>query len=109
MDGNNQIYLITIDMRKNEDHQTCSWFLTKLKDYIGKVAQLAIISNQHHIIYFAMVEVSLDVHHGYCCHRLFCNMQSKYKRKSKYMCLYWKIAKTHTQADFEVMIRCTLK
>lgn len=57
MDGNNQIYLIAFDVGKKEDHAVWCSFLTKFKNCIGEVAELAIMSYQHHVIYTTIVKV----------------------------------------------------
>ena len=87
LDGNNQIYPISFSVDKKENHDTQCWFFRKIKKCINDLSELAIILDQHHVIYFAIVEVFSDVHYGCCCHHLLCNMRAKYKRDSKVKCL----------------------
>ncbi|XP_044468165.1 uncharacterized protein LOC123197816 [Mangifera indica] len=104
-DGNNQIYPIGFGVGKKEDHDTWCWFLRKIKECIHEIPELVIISDRHHAIYSAMVEVFPNVHHEYCCHHLLCNMRAKYKQNSKVVGAYWKAAKSYTETNFKAMMQ----
>ncbi|XP_044461107.1 uncharacterized protein LOC123192549 [Mangifera indica] len=57
LDENNQIYPLAFGIGPREDHDKWCWFLTKLRDCIGEVPHLAIISDQHVSIFSALAEV----------------------------------------------------
>ncbi|GKF37117.1 transposase, MuDR, MULE transposase domain protein, partial [Tanacetum coccineum] len=49
MDGNNQIIPIATGVSQGETSESCTWFLRKLKDCIGEVPNLAIVSDRHYV------------------------------------------------------------
>ncbi|GKC84588.1 transposase, MuDR, MULE transposase domain protein [Tanacetum coccineum] len=101
MDGNNQIIPIAIGVSQGETGESWIWFLKKLKDYIGEVPNLAIISDMHYAITLACNTVFPNSFHGYCCRHLMMNygMQS-----DKFKELYWKTCKAYTLEDFEKLM-----
>ncbi|GKA84614.1 transposase, MuDR, MULE transposase domain protein, partial [Tanacetum coccineum] len=101
MDGNNQIIHIATSVSQGETGESWTWFLRKLKDCIGKVSNLTIISYRHYEITLACNTVFPNSFHGYCCRHLMmnCGMQS-----DKFKELYWKTCKAYTPEDFEKLM-----
>ncbi|GJX00886.1 transposase, MuDR, MULE transposase domain protein [Tanacetum coccineum] len=93
MDGNNHIIPIDIGVSQGKTGESWTWFLRKLKECIGEVPNLTIISDKHYAITLACNTVFPNSFHGYCCRHLMmnCGMQS-----DKYKELYWKTCKAYT-------------
>ena len=102
MDGNNQIIPIATGVAQSETNESRTWFLSKLKDCIGEVPNMTIISDRHYAITHACKNVFPNAFHGYCCRHLMmnCNMQT-----DKLNGLYWKTCKAYTIPEFEKLIR----
>ncbi|XP_035836403.1 protein FAR1-RELATED SEQUENCE 8-like [Helianthus annuus] len=84
MDGNNQILPISYGIGKSEDGESWTWFLSKLKECIGEIPEMAIISDRANSIHLAVRNVFPHVYHGLCCRHLMMNLRlpsDKKKRK----------------------------
>ena len=105
MDGNNQIIPIATGVTQGETGETWSWFLTNLKECIGEVPGLAIISDRHYAISLACKNVFPNAFHGYCCRHMMmnANMQSESLKN-----LYWKTCKAYTPAEFDMCV-CAIR
>ncbi|PWA89680.1 transposase, MuDR, MULE transposase domain protein [Artemisia annua] len=103
MDENNQIIPIATGVTHSETGESWTWFLSKLKECIGEVPGLAIISDRHFGIGLACKNVFPNAFHGYCCRHLMmnCNMQS-----DQLKVLYWKTCKAYTRAEFDRCVAC---
>ncbi|GKD36004.1 transposase, MuDR, MULE transposase domain protein [Tanacetum coccineum] len=75
MDGNNQIIPIATGVSQGETSPSWTWFLLKLKECIGEILNLTIISDRHTAI-LSSCEV----------------------------CLFWKMCKAYTVEDFGMAI-----
>lgn len=98
MDGNNQIVPLATGVSQGETGRSWTWFLTHLKECIGEVADLAIISDRHLGIQQACQTVFPDAFHGFCCRHLMLNCNFGQGRKIK--ALYWKTCKCYTTDEF---------
>nr|GEY37861.1 transposase, MuDR, MULE transposase domain protein [Tanacetum cinerariifolium] len=65
MDGNNRIIHIATGVSQGETIESWSWFMTKLKECIGEVPGLAIISDRHPATINACNIVFPNAFHGY--------------------------------------------
>nr|GEX75530.1 hypothetical protein [Tanacetum cinerariifolium] len=65
MDGNNQIIPIATGVSQGETGPSWTWFLSKLKECIGEVPNLSIISDRHATIKSACQVVFPNAFHGY--------------------------------------------
>ncbi|GKB21757.1 transposase, MuDR, MULE transposase domain protein [Tanacetum coccineum] len=101
MDGNNQIIPIATGVSQGETGESWTWFLRKLKECVGEVPNLTIISDKHYAITLTCNTVLPNSFHGYCCRHLTmnCGMQS-----DKYKELYCKTCKAYTVQDFEKLM-----
>ncbi|GJZ67164.1 phospholipase-like protein [Tanacetum coccineum] len=101
MDGNNQIIPIATGVSQGETGESWTWFLRKLKDCIGEVPNLAIISDRHYAIILACKTVFPNSFHGFCCRYLMmnCGMQNE-----RYKVLYWSTCKAYTEQEFDKLM-----
>ncbi|GKB08519.1 transposase, MuDR, MULE transposase domain protein [Tanacetum coccineum] len=101
MDANNQIIPLATGVAQGETVENWSWFLTKLKECIGDVPNLAIIYDRHYSITIACRTIFPQAFHGFCCRHLLlnCNLESK-----KHKAMYWKTCKAYLVRDFEKAI-----
>lgn len=97
MDGNNQIIPLATGVSQGETGRSWTWFLENLRECIGEVPGLAIISDRHPAIQLACRTVFPNAFHGCCCRHLMmnCNLKGKKVRK-----LYWKLCKVYTTQEF---------
>ncbi|GJS06787.1 transposase, MuDR, MULE transposase domain protein [Tanacetum coccineum] len=65
MDANNQIIPLAMGISQGETVETWSWFMTKFKECIGEVPNMAIISDRHYAISIACRNVFPKAFHGY--------------------------------------------
>ncbi|GKD95734.1 transposase, MuDR, MULE transposase domain protein [Tanacetum coccineum] len=101
MDGNNQIIPIVTGVSQGKTGKSWTWFLRKLKECIGEVPNLTIISDRHYAITLACNTVFPNSFHGYCCRHLMMNYGVQ---SDKYKELYWKTCKAYTVQDFEKLM-----
>ncbi|GKC18482.1 transposase, MuDR, MULE transposase domain protein [Tanacetum coccineum] len=104
MDANNQIIPLATGVAQGETVENWSWFLTKLKECIGDVPNLAIISDRHYSITIICRTIFPQAFHGFCCRHLLlnCNLKSK-----KHKAMYWKTCKAYLERDFKRAISDT--
>nr|GEX45879.1 transposase, MuDR, MULE transposase domain protein [Tanacetum cinerariifolium] len=77
MDGNNQIIPIATCVSQGETGPSCTWFLSKLKECIGEIPNLTIISDRHVAILSSCEAVFPNAFHGYCCRHLMMSCKLK--------------------------------
>nr|GEY98962.1 hypothetical protein [Tanacetum cinerariifolium] len=98
MDGNNQIVPIATCVSQGKTEESWTWFLLKLKESIGEVPNLAIITDRHPAIILACNMIFPNAFHGYCCRHLMMNCKMK---SDKLQAIYWKTCKAYTQEEFQ--------
>ncbi|PWA94666.1 hypothetical protein CTI12_AA058000 [Artemisia annua] len=98
MDGNNQIIPIATGVCQGETGESWTLFLRKLKECIGVVPGLAIISDRHQSIIQDCNIVFPESFHGNCCRHLMmnCNLKGELVRY-----LFWKSCKAYSIEVFE--------
>ncbi|GJS07651.1 transposase, MuDR, MULE transposase domain protein [Tanacetum coccineum] len=101
MDGNNQIIPIATGVSQGETGPSWTWFLSKLKECIGEIPDLTIISDRHATILSSCGAVFPNAFHGYCCRHLMMNCKLK---SIKMQCLFWKMCKAYSVDDFRMAI-----
>ena len=101
MDGNNQIIPIATGVSQGETGEAWTKFMMWLKECIGEVPNLAIISDRHASITKACDTVFPNCFHGYCCRHLMMNCNLKLKKPKA---LFWKVCKAYTTEDFDKAI-----
>ncbi|XP_021995086.1 uncharacterized protein LOC110891922 [Helianthus annuus] len=74
MDGNNQILPIAYGIGKSEDGESWTWFLSKLRECVGEIADMAIISDRANSIHVGVRNVFPRVYHELCCRHLMMNL-----------------------------------
>ncbi|GJZ22456.1 transposase, MuDR, MULE transposase domain protein [Tanacetum coccineum] len=80
MDGNNQILPIAMGVTQGETGASWTWFMNRLKECIGEVPNLCIISDRHPAIILACKTVFSNSFHGYCDRHLMMNCKFKGKK-----------------------------
>ncbi|GKB66452.1 transposase, MuDR, MULE transposase domain protein [Tanacetum coccineum] len=98
MDANNQIIPLATGVSQGETVETWSWFLMKLKEFIGEDPNMAIISDRHYAITIACANVFPTAFHGCCCHYLMINYKFSLDKLKAW---YWKTCKAYTVPEFE--------
>ncbi|GKA13825.1 transposase, MuDR, MULE transposase domain protein [Tanacetum coccineum] len=101
MDGNNQILPIAMGVTHGETGASWTWFMNRLKECIGEVPNLCIISDRHPAIILACKTVFNNSFHGYCDRHLM--MNCKFKGK-KIRGMYWKTCKAYTTHEFDALL-----
>ncbi|PWA93179.1 transposase, MuDR, MULE transposase domain protein [Artemisia annua] len=98
MDGNNQIIPIATGVCQGETGESWTLLLRKLRECIGVVPGLAIISDRHQSIIQACNTVFHENFHGSCCRHLMmnCNLKGDLVRY-----LFWKSCKAYSVEAFE--------
>ena len=81
MDGNNQILPLAYGIGKSEDGESWTWFLSKLRDCVGEIADMAIISDRANSIHVGVRNVFPRVYHGLCCRHLMMNLRLPSSKK----------------------------
>ncbi|XP_022033039.1 uncharacterized protein LOC110934159 [Helianthus annuus] len=100
MDGNNQILPLAYGIGKSEDGESWTWFLSKLRDCVGEIADMAIISDRANSIHVGVRNVFPRVYHGLCCRHLMMNLRLPSSKKKEYEALWWKTCKSYRMSDF---------
>nr|GEX82016.1 transposase, MuDR, MULE transposase domain protein [Tanacetum cinerariifolium] len=101
MDGNNQIIPIATDVSQGETGPLWTWFLSKLKECIGEVPNLSIISDRHATTKSACQAIFPNAFYGYCCRHLLMSCKLK---SIRLQCLFWKMCKAYSPEDFNMEI-----
>lgn len=104
-DGNNQVYPLAFGVGGKEEIESWTFFMSKIRDCIGSVNKLSIISDRHPAIITAVANVFPKANHGCCCIHLKAHIRSEYKKTKAIEGLYWKAAKTYCQSDFQDIMR----
>ncbi|XP_071733933.1 uncharacterized protein [Rutidosis leptorrhynchoides] len=98
MDGNNNIVPLAYGICGGESGRTWTWFMTKLRQCIGNVANLVFISDRHLGIAQGIRQIFPAAFHGICCCHLLMNIDLP----KKHDWLFWKICKAHTVRQFDL-------
>ncbi|XP_022875688.1 uncharacterized protein LOC111394150 [Olea europaea var. sylvestris] len=80
-DANIQIYPLAFDIVDSENDMSMRWFFTKLRKVIGKVEDLAFVTNRGHPLINGIAEVFPDAHHEYCMYHIQGNLKIRYTSK----------------------------
>nr|KAJ0206074.1 hypothetical protein LSAT_V11C500295360 [Lactuca sativa] len=101
MDGNNQILPIAFGVGKTESGESWIWFLSRLKECIGDMPSLAIISDRANSIEIVIQSVFPNAYHELCCRHLLMNMRTKIDKQERTKILFWEDAKEYQDSDFK--------
>ncbi|XP_022042361.1 uncharacterized protein LOC110945030 [Helianthus annuus] len=100
IDGNNHILPLAYGIGKSEDGESWTWFLSKLRDCVGEIADMAIISDRANSIHVGVRNVFPRVYHRLCCRHLMMNLRLPSSKKKEYEALWWKTCKSYRMSDF---------
>ncbi|XP_062106158.1 uncharacterized protein LOC133817606 [Humulus lupulus] len=79
LDANNNLYPIAFAIIDNENHDSWTYFMRKLKEAIGEVENLVFVSYRHASITHALEHVFPNAHHGVCYYYMSMNVTSEFK------------------------------
>ncbi|KAH9694855.1 SWIM-type domain-containing protein [Citrus sinensis] len=79
LDGNNQLYLLSIGVMDSENNDAWEWFMTKLHGVIGDRPELVFISDRCTAIKRAVLKAFHTAGHGVCFYHVKGNIKSKFR------------------------------
>nr|XP_043639460.1 uncharacterized protein LOC122610545 [Erigeron canadensis] len=100
MDANNGILPITYGVGKSETSDSWTWFMGHLRDCMGTVSNLTIISDRANLINMAIRRCFPDAFHGLCAVHLYKNLKSRSPGIKHHQWTYWKAVKAYREVDF---------
>ncbi|KAE8711701.1 Protopine 6-monooxygenase [Hibiscus syriacus] len=106
MDANNGILPIAYGVGKSETSDSWIWFMGHLRDYIGPISNLTIISDRANSIDNAVRRCFPYAFHGLCGVHLYRNLKSRPTGIKNHKWTYWKAVKAYWEVDFNKHINC---
>lgn len=100
MDANNGILPIAYGVGKSETSDSWTWFMGHLRDCIGSVSNLTIISDRANSIDVVIRRCFSDVFHGLCVVHLLRNLKARSPGIKHHKWTYWKAVKAYREVDF---------
>ncbi|XP_062075147.1 uncharacterized protein LOC133779171 [Humulus lupulus] len=79
LDANNHLYPVAFGIADSENHNSWKYFMSKLKETIGEVEDLAFVFDRHASITHALETIFPDAYHGACYHHISMNVVAKFK------------------------------
>ncbi|XP_062075314.1 uncharacterized protein LOC133779360 [Humulus lupulus] len=88
LDANNHLYPVAFGIVDSENHDSWKYFMSKLKEAIGEVEDLAFVSDKHASITYALETIFPDAYHGACYHYISMNVIAKSKTDHCHVLMY---------------------
>ncbi|XP_062085852.1 uncharacterized protein LOC133791959 [Humulus lupulus] len=88
LDANNHLYPVAFGIVDSENHDSWKYFMSKLKEAIGEVEDLAFVSDRHASITHALETIFPDACHGACYHHISMNVVAKFKTDHCHVLMY---------------------
>ncbi|XP_062086287.1 uncharacterized protein LOC133792401 [Humulus lupulus] len=104
LDANNHLYPVAFGIVDSENHDSWKYFMSKLKEAIGEVEDLAFVSDRHASITHALETIFPDAYHGACYHHISMNAVAKFKTGHCHVLMYnaaYAFRKSELRANFE--------
>ncbi|XP_062086059.1 uncharacterized protein LOC133792158 [Humulus lupulus] len=104
LDANNHLYPVAFGIVDSENHDSWKYFMSKLKEAIGEVEDLAFVSDRHASITHALETIFPDAYHGACYHHISMNVVAKFKTDHCHVLMYnaaYAFRKFEFHANFE--------
>ncbi|XP_024963496.1 uncharacterized protein LOC112503734 [Cynara cardunculus var. scolymus] len=101
MDGNNGIVPIAMGVGKTESGPSWTWFLRKLRQFIGDVPNLTFVTDRAASINLAIRTVFPSAHHRLCCLHLSQNLCLNSTKEKRKRWMFWEACKAYRLSDFE--------
>ncbi|XP_062085469.1 uncharacterized protein LOC133791563 [Humulus lupulus] len=79
LDANNHLYSVAFVIVDSENHDFWKYFMSKLKEAIGEVEDLAFVSDSYASSTHALETIFPDAYHGACYHHISMNVVAKFK------------------------------
>ncbi|KAE8674391.1 Potassium channel KAT3 [Hibiscus syriacus] len=106
MDANNGILPIAYGVGKSETSDSWTWFMGHLRDCIGSISNLTIISDKANSIDNGVRMCFPYAFHGLCGVHLYRNLKSRSTGIKNHKWTYWKAVKAYREVDFNKHINC---
>ncbi|KAE8668752.1 Serine carboxypeptidase 1 [Hibiscus syriacus] len=106
MDANNGILPIAYGVGKSETSDSWTWFMGHLRDCIGPISNLTIISDRANSIDNVVRRCFPDAFHGLYGVHLYRNLKSRSAGIKNHKWTYWKAVKAYREVDFNKHINC---
>ncbi|XP_062096004.1 uncharacterized protein LOC133801742 [Humulus lupulus] len=104
LDANNHLYPVAFGIVDSENHDSWKYFMSKLKEAIGEVEDLAFVSDKHASITHALETIFPDAYHGACYHHISMNVVAKFKTDHCHVLMYnaaYAFRKSEFHANFK--------
>ncbi|XP_062112671.1 uncharacterized protein LOC133823840 [Humulus lupulus] len=88
LDANNHLYPVAFGIVDSENHDSWKYVMSKLKEAIGEVEDLAFVSDKHASITHALETIFPDAYHGACYHHISMNVVAKFKTDHCHVLMY---------------------
>ncbi|XP_062118315.1 uncharacterized protein LOC133831929 [Humulus lupulus] len=88
LDANNHLYPVAFGIVDSENHDSWKYSMSKLKEAIGEVEDLAFVSDRHASITHALETIFPDAYHGACYHHISMNVVAKFKTDHCHVLMY---------------------
>ncbi|XP_062085199.1 uncharacterized protein LOC133791286 [Humulus lupulus] len=104
LDANNHLYPVAFGIVDSENHDSLKYFMSKLKEAIGEVKDLAFVSDRHASITHTLETIFPDAYHGACYHHISMNVVAKFKTDHCHVLMYnaaYAFRKSEFHANFK--------
>ncbi|XP_062114620.1 uncharacterized protein LOC133825730 [Humulus lupulus] len=104
LDANNHLYPVAFGIVDSENHDSWKYFMSKLKEAIGEVEDLAFVSDRHASITHALETIFPAAYHCACYHHISMNVVAKFKTGHCHVLMYnaaYAFRKSEFHANFE--------
>ncbi|XP_062100828.1 uncharacterized protein LOC133806755 [Humulus lupulus] len=99
LDANNHLYPVAFGIVDSKNHDSWKYFMSKLKEVIGEVEDLAFVSNRHASITHALETIFPNAYHGACYHHISMNVVAKFKTDHCHVLIY-NVAHAFRKSEF---------
>ncbi|XP_038896359.1 uncharacterized protein LOC120084622 [Benincasa hispida] len=101
IDGNNNIYPIAFSTVDGDNDTSWTWFMIHLKDSMGDIPNLVIISDCHISIAKVVTCMFLDAFHALCMYHVRNNLVDKFKNKD-IISYFYLAMKVYRMSEFQM-------
>ena len=99
-DGNEQAYPIAFGYGDSENNNSWEWFLRTLKDALGHIDDLVLVSDRHASIEVGIQKVFPNATHVFCIWHISENVRKRFHRKDVAK-IFQQAARAYRQVDYD--------